>query len=298
MPQINYALLTVSLAASLIISAIMTKAALKVRVITRDAAIPAFMVGFMTLMGGLATTIPFIAFLGTSSAVTRLGSTKKEEIGVAMDMKGRNWRQVMAVGLLPSSLALTAGLAYLMSNYYLFTILSTAAVGGIAYSNADTWASEIGVLSRSKPRLLIKPWKTVDPGVSGGVTWLGELSSMGGSAFTALTFLGSLYMLRQLNAPVTPSLTLAMVVFIMGYLGEVLDSLLGGLLQPKYYCPRCGVMTDHSVHQCGQLTIRVFGNYEIGNEDVNLIVSLIVTILSIAITALLLNKFTPPVPAH
>jgi uncharacterized membrane protein len=37
----------------------------------------------------------------------------------------------------------------------------------------DTWSSEIGVLSKMQPILIIKPWKKVVPGVNGGVSLIG-----------------------------------------------------------------------------------------------------------------------------
>ncbi|ADN50158.1 DUF92 domain-containing protein [Vulcanisaeta distributa] len=273
--------------ASLVISLVLTYAALRIRVITRDAIIPSVLVGSMILLGGPSSILPFIVFLGSSSALTKIGVEKKEELGTAEDVKGRNWKQVLAVGLVPSTLAMLAGVAYFVRDMTMYQLLSTAAVTSIAYSNADTWASELGVLSKSRPRLITKPWTTVDPGVSGGVTLLGELSSFIGSTTIALTYLGIQYILKLLGYISSVNIWFVVIVLILGYLGEVLDSIFGALFQPKYRCLKCGVMTDREVHVCGERTVRVMGSYDLENEDVNLLVSAIIAAISI-ITLLLL----------
>ncbi|MCG2870180.1 MAG: DUF92 domain-containing protein [Vulcanisaeta sp.] len=277
-------------AASLVLAIFLAYIAMRVRVITKDALAPSAVVGFMMLMGGPLSIIPFITFLGSSSILTRLGRERKEELGTAEDIRGRNWRQVLAVGLTPATLAFLASIAYIINNMTLYQLLINASIAGIAYSNADTWASELGVLSKSKPRLLIKPWIKVDAGVSGGVTLLGEVSSLLGSSVIALTYLGTQYLLRYVEYVSIVNPPTAIVVFILGYLGEVMDSVLGAVLQPKYVCPKCNVMTDKRVHLCGERTVRVMGSYDLENEDVNLLVSVIVVIIALALGLLTIPR--------
>ncbi len=286
-PLIIYPLIIII---ALIISLALAYGALRIRVITRDAVIPSTLVGFMILLGGPSSVIPFIVFLGSSSTLTKIGVEKKEELGTAEDVKGRNWKQVLAVGLVPSTLALLAGAAYFSRDMLIYQVLITASVTGIAYSNADTWASELGVLSRSKPRLIVRPWVTVDPGVSGGITLLGELSSFLGSSTIALTYLGVQYLLKFLGYINTVNPWLVVIVLILGYLGEMLDSVFGALFQPKYRCPRCGIMTDRDVHVCGERTVRVMGSYDLENEDVNLLVSAIMAAVSLAALLLIFSS--------
>ncbi|MBD2867551.1 DUF92 domain-containing protein, partial [Paenibacillus arenilitoris] len=57
-----------------------------------------------------------------------------------------------------------------------------AFVGVMAAVNADTWATEIGALSRTAPRS-ITSGKPVAPGTSGGVTPLGSAAALAGAAF-------------------------------------------------------------------------------------------------------------------
>lgn len=100
----------------------------------------------------------------------------------------------------------------------------------IAASTADTWASEIGPLSRRPPVLLLAR-RQVEPGISGGVSVLGSLASALGAAFIAIlaTLFGALG--RGLAAR---DIATFLVVFLGACLGSLIDSLIGELLQAKY----------------------------------------------------------------
>ena len=58
-------------------------------------------------------------------------------------------------------------------------------VGVMATVNADTWATEIGGMSKSIPRSIMNG-KPVPAGTSGGITGLGLLASLLGGAFIGL----------------------------------------------------------------------------------------------------------------
>jgi len=96
------------------------------------------------------------------------------------------------------------------------------AFGAVAAANADTWASEIGMLSRSQPRYILSR-RQVQPGLSGGVTALGVFAALLGAAFIAgIDFL------------FTQNMKSGALVLCAGFIGSLVDSVLGELMQVKY----------------------------------------------------------------
>ena len=144
-----------------------------------------------------------------------------------------------------------------------------ACAGAMAAVNADTWATELGVLSPRPPRLITNG-KHVDVGASGGVTWLGSAASLAG-AFTIGMFaaLGVL-ILRQGWAGAAMVLLAATAG---GAAGSLFDSLLGATVQAIYWCDTCDKETERRLHRCGTETRLLRGWRWLGNDLVNLAAS-------------------------
>ncbi len=287
------AYLIIGLSASVALSMI----AVKAKVIRRGAVPQSILVGTLVALSGPPSVLLFILFLLYATIVTRLGKEPKIKLGIANDLEGREASQVAAVGFAPSVMAMVSAVTYAMGLATAAKVFLISYMASLAATSADTWASEIGVLSRNNPFLITMPKAKVTPGTSGAVTLLGELSSLAGSMVMALTYLA--LALAFNNSPnwvkfnwttLNPSIQVVLLVFALGYLGEVLDSLLGALTQPKYYCDKCGMVTERDVHICGSKARLIYEpRIKLSNEDVNLLTSLIVAIIAVLV-ALTFNR--------
>src|SRR5574341_1853160 len=89
--------------------------------------------------------------------------------------------------------------------------------GAVAAATADTWATEIGLLSRTPPRL-ITTGRVCEPGQSGGITSLGTRGGIAGAGVIAL--LGNVLLGTSFLG-----------VMIAGIAAMLVDSLLGATLE-------------------------------------------------------------------
>ena len=173
--------------------------------------------------------------------------------------------------------------------------LTLAYVAFFACCAGDTWASELGVLSKSKPRLIIKPWKQVPPGTNGGISFVGLAASAAGGTFMGLIhgFLvpGGIASMLPFNLPPMLGaissaalkkevLILSLVGFIGGFGGSLLDSVLGATIQVTYYDD----VEEKIVKRSGPNAKRVGGLAFLSNEMVN-VVSTALSALIAALTA-------------
>jgi len=113
-----------------------------------------------------------------------------------------------------------------------------AGLCALAAAGADTWSSELGMLSRRTPVSLLTG-KPVRRGISGGVTALGFFGALVGAAFVAplALFLGL--------APLRAILAVA-AILVAGTFGSLIDSLLGDTLQAKYQDPQLKGWTERT----------------------------------------------------
>lgn len=140
--------------------------------------------------------------------------------------------QVFANAGVPTALALLAASPSLCAALPLPLpfALDPARLGGafLAYFACccgDTWASELGVLARGKPRL-ITTLREVAPGTNGGVSALGTAASAAGGALMGLCFLAARRAADLPCSDAAPALGA-----LWGIAGSMLDSLLGATVQ-------------------------------------------------------------------
>ncbi|MFH1485253.1 MAG: DUF92 domain-containing protein [Chloroflexota bacterium] len=170
-------------------------------------------------------------------------------------------------GVANGGLATTLGLGYLL---FPDDRLLAAFLGTLAAVTADTWGTELGVLSRVPPRL-VTTWRKVPPGTSGAVSALGTAVSFLGALFIGVVAAASLGMEGRLQWTVLS--WVIPVSLVGGMAGAWVDSLLGATIQARFNCGRCKKMTEKRVHGCGEATKLVGGIRWIGNDWVNFVSS-------------------------
>ncbi len=233
------------------------------RALSRDGFWGALLTGTLTLgFGGWAWGVALVAFFLTSTALTRWHRESKAALA-RFGAKGgeRDLGQVLANG---GVAALLAVLSALLSQ----RLVAVAFAGSLAAATADTWATEVGVLSRTPPRRIVDG-RVVPPGTSGGVTPMGWLAGAAGALFLPAFF----FLLARGEAALAglPALPVrdALPAALGGVVGMTVDSLLGATLQGCYRCPACGEMTERRVH-CGRPALRQRGWAWLDNDGVNL----------------------------
>jgi uncharacterized protein (TIGR00297 family) len=136
-----------------------------------------------------------------------------------------------------------------------------AFLGSVAASNADTWASEIGSISKQDP-VMITTFKKVEKGISGGVTLLGSFGGIAGAAFISL--IGVLVINEH-----AALLKLFLISFISGVAGFMFDSYIGALFQATYKSEDSGKLTEVKSSKL------VKGVAWLNNDGVNLLTTLV-----------------------
>ncbi len=261
------------------------------RALSLSGAIAACIVGGTVLgFGGWAHAIMLGLFFASSSALSffKGSDARKQRAAETFDKGGRrDAAQVLANG---GVAALLAVLSAITPDTTFGATIFCAYTGSLAAATADTWATEIGVLSRRQPRM-ITTGRAVAPGTSGGVTWLGSGASVAGALFMgmAASLLASTPLITLHLQHQSDILTLVWSGLVGGTLGALADSLIGATLQASYYCPHCNKPTESRVHKCGTQTELIRGVRWINNDAVNLAATAIGALTSGALCSVLYN---------
>jgi len=239
-------------------------------------------------LGGWPWAVLLLTFFVFSSLLSVLLGKKKQEVNDKYS-KGsrRDALQVFANGGWAGLLVIIGFFwRQLAPNSPNLGIIWLAFAGSLAAANADTWGTELGVLSKRKP-ILISTGKPTDIGTSGAVSLVGTLSALAGAALVGLVaFLIEGYTsIGQL--PFSAGFRFALIT-LSGLIGAVIDSLLGATLQAIYYCPHCQKETErYPLHTCGQETQFKRGFAWMNNDWVNTICTMSGAILPVVIALIL-----------
>jgi len=232
--------------------------AYRARSLDRSGAFAAFVVGTVIFgLGGWEWAILLLTFFITSSGLSRAFKDRKKEANEKYAKGGqRDAGQVFGNGGIPT---LFTALHFFFPEAIWPWLGFSASLAAV---NADTWATELGVLNPTDPRLITNLRKVVEKGTSGGVSLAGTLASLAGAGIIGL--------LAALLPPTGIDWGIFLWVTIAGLLGALFDSLLGATVQAIYYCPSCQKETErHPMHSCGAETKQIRGWTWLGNDWVN-----------------------------
>jgi uncharacterized protein (TIGR00297 family) len=221
-------------------------------------------------IGGLEWTAPLFAFFVLSSLLSVPGRRKQAvQEGMHEKSGARDFWQVMANGGL-------AGAVMVCGLLFPGALWKPAFLGSIAAVCADTWSTEIGMLSPRMPRSILT-MRQVPHGSSGGISVLGTVGGLLGAALIA--FIGFASHVTHITYGAFVS------VVAGGAAGNLADSLAGALFQARYSCAVCGTGTERRMH-CGEPAV-LAGGYRCMTNDV---VNFICSAAGAAISALVFNS--------
>jgi len=230
--------------------------------------------GIVYGLGGIEWAILLISFFLSSSLLSKSFSRRKKKMAKVFAKGGqRDWAQVAANGgvgaivlLMAVADILTAAQAWM------------AFAASLAAVNADTWATEIGVLSQKLPRMITNG-RQVAAGTSGAVSLVGNAAAFSGALLIAI--LGTILM----RGNVLPAFV--WMVTLAGLAGAMIDSWLGASVQVIYFCPKHKKETEQfPKHYCGSTTEYLRGWRWMSNDWVNFLSAVGAALLATALTAL------------
>jgi len=245
--------------------------AFRTRALNKSGAITAALLGTIVFgLGGVEWALLMLIFFISSSALSKFFEGKKITLGMNFSKGSRRdvW-QVIANG----------GMAGLMAlSYFILSKFSPASsflpylwIGfgaSLAGANADTWGTELGLLNAKDP-FLLSTFSRVPKGTSGGVSLVGTLASLGGSALVGSAAWLIAIVGRGHGQDLHPLIQF-LVITGSGLFGALVDSFLGATLQSIYYCPVCKKETEQNpLHRCGSPTLHQRGLKWLNNDWVN-----------------------------
>lgn len=262
------ALVNPALPLAIVIATLFAFVAYRLRMLTISGAISTCLMGSVIYgLGNAKFMAPLLAFFLSSSLLSKWRKEKKLLLTGNHDAKGeqRDAAQVWANGGAAFCCVVAFYLAtHPVSRLPLLTLrlLLMLYLSALATVNADTWATEIGKLSKKPPRLLTT-WRAVTPGMSGAVSGMGMAGAFLGALFIPLVALP----IWKLNPAEILVITWA------GFMGSLLDSVFGATLQAHYRDVKTGELTERTQIQGRELK-QVRGIRGVSNDLVNFAASL------------------------
>jgi len=214
--------------------------------LTRSGWISAFFIALIIILSGLGVYLIYpITFLIFGSLISRLNPKNS-------DNHGRNSFQVIA----------NAGVAGILAFLYLLSpdpIFPIALAISFSVALSDTFSSEIGKRYGGTPYNICR-FSSMQIGLSGGISILGTLGGLLGSILISTIFFLHQYDFKN-----------AILVLIFGFLGMLIDSVIGCSLQAKYKEGELILETGNRVN--------LIGGFHFINNNVTNFLSILITVV-------------------
>lgn len=264
---------------AVIISILMACALFKWHWLTVSGAIAAGFLAFVVLFLAKWSIFPLVIFLVLGSLAGKIRANAKEG-GDAKQGKARDHWQVLANG---GIFMLLAMLAFLNESGWLDSFLGIhtevlrfsetchlLALISLAVSCADTLSSDFGRVWGGSPRNIITG-KRMIKGVSGGVTGAGFVGAFLGAVSIAIFVFWSEF------PSLGSSVSAFWLIAFFGFIGSILDSVLGVLFQAKYL-DEMGNQVDSS--ESGRRSLNA-GYRWVTNDVVNAITGVLMLLVAV-----------------
>lgn len=274
----------------IVLSAAIGWAAYRRAALSRSGAVGATITGTLIFgFGGWTWGMVLITFFVLSSLLSHYRASTKERLAEKF-AKGsrRDLGQVLANGGAGALVALAY--PFVPSPALLF-----AFSGAMAAVNADTWATELGVLGKRPPRL-ITTGAVVEPGTSGGISRVGTLATLAGGAVIGIAAFVYVLVDGALGGAGTrlaggPGLSVLLIPAgaLGGLAGSLFDSLLGATVQAIYYSEGRRKETERPGDPDGTPNRLIRGQRWLNNDLVNLASSVVGMLVSTGVYFLALS---------
>ncbi len=237
--------------------------------------------------GGWDWGLTLVSFFISSSVLSHYKEQVKQQRTGEVFAKGsrRDLAQALANGG-PGALVAIA--------YVLFDeapIFKAIFLGINATTTADTWATELGVLSTKQPRL-ITTLQPVQPGTSGAITTAGTAASAAGGLFIGLTMFGVSAIQEAINPAgqaIQSHVWMIPAGLLGGLAGSLSDSLLSATVQIRYVDHE-GKETERAIANDGTPNRYARGIRWFTNDLVNLTSTVTGSVVASAIYAMFGKK--------
>ncbi|KAI0345044.1 hypothetical protein BDW22DRAFT_1353885 [Trametopsis cervina] len=291
-----------------LLAAYLGSSGVRKRSLSLSGGIAAFIIGFAMMSVPLRVFgVSLIVFYLVGSRATKFGKQQKAKLEDGHEEAGnRNATQVLCnsfsayiASLLWSALFVPGSVASLVlsdtispqtpynfdqwcpltppASARLSRVLMFAALGHFSCCLGDTLASELGILSKSRPRL-VTTFQLVPPGTNGGMSAFGTIASLCGGVIMGLTMLLSFVIQSSRCRAEWFDIALPLLAWgaFGGLFGSFIDSLLGATAQrTRYHSGKKMILTDESIISPTTSDLQVISGLDLlSNNQVNLVSSI------------------------